>query len=552
MSVKSWGKEGDSSSPPEQKRRPGRRRRRMRQALAIVVTVALMAGIGGVTYSWLSRTQEYKPGEDIPEITRKLDQNLPPGAPEPRFTDVTQEVGLASFRTFQGPRSSQLPEDMGSGAAWGDYDNDGDDDLFLVAAGGSLKIAPHQWAPSLLYENRGGSFVVVKDFPDTRILGMGAAWGDYDADGWLDLVVTGYNRLLLFHNEKGKMVRDTGFSPPAGFWTGATWGDFNNDRRLDLYVCGYVRYVEEEAGKARASEQFGRAVPYTLNPASYQPEENLLFLNLGDGRFREAASELGISNPRGRSLSALWHDLDQDGWLDLYVANDVSDNVLYHFDGAKFTEISHSAWVADYRGAMGLAVGDYNRDGDDDIFVTHWIAQENALYDSLHADLLEKSPEENSTHPATAQKTAGQDGVSGLRFMDLSSPSGLGQPALKMVGWGAEFADFDGDGWLDLVVANGSTFETIDTPPHLKSQKPFLFWNRKGEHFHDLVTANPALNVPHVNRGVALADYDLDGDMDILMVQLDKGVQLLRNDMQKGNWLQVRLRSRFEADSPVF
>jgi len=285
------------TTPPASRsqRSSGRRRRRLHGTIAVLAIITGLAITGGLTYRWLNPTQIYRPGENLPEITRQLARELPPGVPEIRFTDVTKEAGLGAFRTFQGPRSSQLPEDMGSGAAWGDYDNDGDDDLFLVAAGGSLRLDPSQWAPSRLYENRGGSFVLVEDFPETRIIGMGAAWGDYDGDGWLDLVVTGYNSLLLFRNDRGTLTRDHRFQEPAGYWAGAAWADFNNDRRLDLYVCGYVRYVEEEDSKARASQQFGMAVPYTLNPSSFEPERNLLFLNLGDGRFSEVAAEMGGS-----------------------------------------------------------------------------------------------------------------------------------------------------------------------------------------------------------------------------------------------------------------
>ena len=257
-------------TPPASRphRRPGRRQKRLRGTIAVLVTIAALAIAGGLLYQWLNPTQVYKPGEYLPEITRQLTRELPPGAPDIRFTDVTKEAGLGGFRTFQGPRSSQLPEDMGSGAAWGDYDKDGDDDLFLVAAGGSLLLDPAQWAPSLLYENRGGTFVLDEDFPDTRIIGMGAAWGEYDGDGWLDLMVTGYKSLLLFRNDRGTLVPDSRFPDLAGYWAGAAWADFNNDRRLDLYVCGYVRYVEEEDLKAKASQQFGMAVPYTLNPSS--------------------------------------------------------------------------------------------------------------------------------------------------------------------------------------------------------------------------------------------------------------------------------------------
>lgn len=469
------------------------------------------------------RPNQYRPGEVNTDITESLTRNLPRDAPAPKLVDVTQEAGLADFVTFAGERSSQLPEDMGPGAAWGDYDNDGDDDLFLVSAGGPLTAAPERLAPSALFENLGdGHFRRVADFPEPRVIGLGAAWGDVDGDGWIDLVVTGYNTLLLFRNQHGHFVLDTKFASQFqhGFWSGAAWGDFDNDGDLDLYVCGYVQYVEANGSRATASEQNRIAVPYTLNPASYEPQRNLLFRNNGAGTFTEVAEKLGVANPDGRSLSALWHDFDGDGWLELYVANDISDNMLYHNVKGRFEDISHSAHVGDYRGAMGLAAGDWNRDGDDDLFITHWIAQENALYDSLLKD---------SGH---------------LSFVDAADVTGLGQVALPMVGWGTEFVDLDADGWLDLVVANGSTFETEDAPKQLKPQNPFLFWNRHGEFFYDLAPLAPALATPHVARGLAVSDFDNDGDVDILIARHGEPVQLLRNDMKQGHWAEVVLRAR--------
>ncbi|MHC5003529.1 MAG: FG-GAP-like repeat-containing protein [Planctomycetota bacterium] len=526
---------GDPPRPNRLPRRPGGRRRRLHLTIGLLAATALLVGGAGLASWWAFRPRPYRPGEDIPEITRRLARDLPAEAPAIRLTDVTEPAGLAGFRSFAGPRSSQLPEDMGGGAAWGDYDNDGDEDLLLVGAGAALDAAPSERAACRLYENRGdGRFAPVAGFPDLRIVGMAAAWGDVDGDGWLDLVITGLDRLLLLRNTGGALVADPAFPAPDGFWTGVAWGDYDGDRDLDLYVCGYVRYGRDDADRARASLQFGTAVPYTLNPSSYEPQPNLLLRNDGNGAFEDVADELEVANPAGRSLGAVWHDFDQDGWLDLYVANDVSDNVLYRNLGGTFAEISHAAWVADYRGAMGLAVGDYDRDGDDDLFVTHWVAQENALFESMLADRTAAPDTPGSAVPAA-----------GLRFMDVASMQGLGQIALPMVGWGAEFADFDGDGWLDLAVANGSTFETDDEPPRLRPQRCFLFWSQEGV-FHDLGAGSPAF-APCVGRGLAVADFDDDGDQDLLVATLGEPVRLLRNDMQTGQWIQLRLRSR-DAD----
>lgn len=509
-------------------RRLSRRQRQLLWTATLVAAGLLVCALAAVALYRSRQPTQYTPGEAIAEITESLSKDLPSEAPKPALVDVTKEAGLADFVTFAGARSSQLPEDMGPGAAWGDYDNDGDDDLFLVSAGGTLSLPSEQRAPSALFENLGdGRFRRVADFPEPRIIGMGAAWGDANSDGWLDLVVTGFDALLLFRNDRGRLTLDSRFASRKGFWASANWGDYDNDGDLDLYVCGYVKYVPTDTDRARVTEQYGTAVPFTLNPASFEPEQNLLFRNKGDGTLVEVARTLGVSDPEGRSLSALWLDFDKDGWLDLYVANDISDNKFFHNVRGRFEEIGTAAWVADYRGAMGLAAGDWNRDGDDDLFITHWLAQENALYDSLFGD------------------------TGALRFVDAADTLGLGQIALPMVGWGTEFADFDGDGWLDLAVANGSTLETDDMPRRLKPQQAFLFWNRRGEHFHDLAPLAAPLAQPQVARGLAVSDFDNDGDVDILIARNGGGVQLLRNDMQKGHWAEVRLRTPSKGGGPV-
>jgi tetratricopeptide (TPR) repeat protein len=518
----------ESQTPPKVTRALGRRRRRLYWTIAVLVIVGLLGTAVGYSIYRTNRTETYRTGEDHAEITRRLELGFPDEAPDPLLVDVTEEAGLGAFRSFIGARTSQLPEDMGPGAAWGDFDNDGDDDLFLVAMGGPVGGPEAERAPSLLYENLSdGTFVNVDSFPDTRILGMAAAWGDYDRDGWLDLVVTGYDSLRLFRNDRGRFERSAAIDDRKGYWSGASWVDYDRDGDLDLYVCGYVRYFTDPDEPIRTSRQYGQAVAYTLNPASFEPATNLLLRNDGRGSFQDVAESLGVHNPDGRSLGALWHDFDADGWPDLYVANDISDNALFLNREGSFEDVSHAAWVADYRGAMGLAAGDWNRDGDDDLFVSHWVAQENALYDSLLSD-LEKNP-----------ALQGQ----GLRFMDVADQRGLGQVALQLVGWGSAFADLDADGWLDLVVVNGSTFETGEAPKQLKRHPSFLFWNHRGTAFHDLAPMNASLSTPHVSRGLALADYDNDGDMDLLITDLDAGVRLLRNDMQSGNWLEVRLRT---------
>ncbi len=484
------------------------------------------------------RSTEAAPAPTAAVNSQKVDpllnpgKKLPAGAPAPYFTDVTRQAGLASFHQFAGGRTSQLPEDMGSGVAWGDFDNDGLEDVFVVSGGGPLNKPASQLAPSVLYRNLGnGRFEKVKGFPDLRIHGMAAAWGDYDNDGRLDLVVTSYDRIYLFHNNGNDTFTDvshnTGLDRFRGFWAGAAWGDYDRDGHLDIYICGYVKYKADATKIETTSEQFGMDVPYSLNPASFEPERNLLLHNNGNGTFTDVGKQLGVANPQGRSLVAIWHDFNGDGWPDLYVANDISENKLYINHHGKFVDAGKDAWVEEYRGSMGLAVGDFDRDGDDDLFISHWIAQGCALYQNLLEDQRDKN------------------GKSELHFTDVAATDGVGEPTMQRIGWGTSFADFDSDGWLDLLVADGSTFELKGNAPRRLTPMPsFLFWNAKGDFFQDLAPWNRNFAQPHVSRGLAVADYNNDGAMDVAIVDQGEGVRLLRNDVPQGHWAEFRLHSR--------
>ena len=521
------------------RKRMSRRHRLLLRTLIPGVAFVLV-GFVLVVYFSSGERRPYTPGESVEGITRTLDRSVPPEFSPVGFRDVSQEAGV-DFTHFHGYRSTQLPEDMGSGLAWGDYDNDGDPDLYLVNVAGPLTERA-SWSSSparhSLYRNDGdGTFtdVTLEAGVGVHDLGMAAAWGDHDSDGDLDLLVTNYGSILLFKNRGDGTFEDVTRAAGLdrkGYWAGASWGDYDRDGDLDLYVCGYVEYTFDPENRQKTSSQYNSVIPASLNPSTYHPHENVLFENNGDGTFRDATDRAGVANREGRSLAAAWCDFDEDGWPDLYVANDISDNVMYRNRGdGTFEDVSHAAWVSDYRGAMGLAVADWDQDHDFDIFISHWIAQENALYVNLLYDRLNLKGESANE----------------LRFFDDADKLGLGQIALDYVGWGAFFFDFDNDGRLDLFVTNGSTFQREDDARFLVPMKPLLFCGYGADRgfFEVGALCGEYFEKAWVGRGAAPADFDGDGDLDIAVVHIGEKMALLRNEGRpEHHWLEVRLRSR--------
>jgi hypothetical protein len=514
-----------------------RRQELMIRYTAITAGSVILASAALLIYR--SRTRHYVPGEQVKEITNELARNLPSDYPRVEFTDVARQAGV-NFHHFPGTRTTQLPEDMGSGAAWGDYDGDGFLDLYIADIAAPLTASPEQMAASpggnrLYHNNAGRTFTDVTAKAGVGYKGLcnGVAWGDYDNDGRPDLAVSCYDHLILYHNNGDGTFSDVshkvGFDKYRGFFAGVSWGDYDRDGFADLYVCRYVRYEYDPSKVGASSRRFAAVVPYMINPSSFPPEGNLLFHNNGRGSFTEVARKAGVEDAQNRNLSAAWCDLNGDGWPDIYVASDVSENKLYlNLRNGRFKDVSEEAWVNEYRGSMGLGIGDFDNDGDFDIFITHWMAQGFALFQNLRF---------NPAH---------QDRAGPLHFEDVADmEGGLSSLTLGDIGWGTSFFDYDNDGRLDLFAVDGSTFEDPTDTRRLLPMKNHLLWQKSPEAgFFDVGSVSGSVfSEKHGGRGAAFADYDNDGNVDVLVVNYQEPAMLLHNGGgSKNHWIEIRLQ----------
>jgi enediyne biosynthesis protein E4 len=418
---------------------------------------------------------------------------------------------------------------MGSGLAWGDYDNDGFPDLYVVNQPANYASGKKDGPGNRLFHNNGnGTFtdVTEKSGLELHHFGMGAYWGDYDNDGLLDLFVTGVGACYLYHNEGNGRFRNV--TQKSGvfdsLWsTGAIWVDFDNDGWLDLYVLHYVDYPADVSRlHFKAEDQYGVVVPAALNPRSFHAQPNRLLHNNRDGTFTDVTRHAGVADPEGRSLTVAAADFNQDGWPELYVGNDISMNRFFlNQKNGTFLDQSAQTLTSENKGSMGLAIADYDGDGSLDFFVSHWLSQGDSLYQNLLADLRQ------------------------LQFTDVAEITNLAYVSLPTVGWGCAFLDFDNDGLPDLVTVNGNTLEDSADHRLLVPQKPFLF-HFDGTQFQDVLpSVAPEFNRPLNARGLAAADFDNDGDLD-LAVSCNRGsLILLRADgAEPGNWIKISLEGK--------
>ena len=460
------------------------------------------------------------------------------------FRDVAREAGVAMVH-MEGPALQlDIRPTMGPGAAWGDVDGDGWVDLFLPqGAGREGSNVP----TSRLYKNRGdGTFVDVSVASGLALrgAGMGALFFDADGDLDLDLFVAnfGRNRFLL-NDGHGKFTDQSeavGLSTDR--WHSAvSAADYDRDGDLDLYVSSYLLYDESKMPLLEDVDPYRREDPVAMLPYAFPGETKSLMRNdrLATTeastapkplfRFTDVAKETGLDDPAGRGMQALFWDFDRDGDPDLYVANDVSPNRFWRNEGGgKWKDIGFSTGVDDPRGSMGLSAGDVDGDGDEDLFVTNWQLESNALYLN---NLLSNTSAKR--HVAT--------------FRDCAVQAGLAQLSVGVTGWGCELADFDLDGDLDLAYANGYTSPDYEGTGICVGQPSHFFENDgEGRFTPAFDRAGPELALPLSSRAFAACDYDQDGDLDVVVTANNGRVRLLRNELVHGrrHWLGVRLRGR--------
>jgi len=446
---------------------------------------------------------------------------------EPLFEElVPSKSGIAWVHDNARSEKRYLPETMGPGAAFFDYDNDGWLDLYLVSYGACDFFKPTKPLQSVLYKNKGdGRFtdVTAKAGVGGNLFGMGAATGDYDNNGHVDLLVTAYDHSPVLYRNNGDNTF-TDVSARSGLqtnsWTtSAVWFDYDNDGRLDLFLCSFVDYGLDRHISC-GDNKLGRA--YYCIPRVFKPTPSYLFHNNGDGTFTDVSKASGISKSLGKALGVVATDINNDGLTDLFVANDTVQNFLFVNRGdGKFEEIGLMAEVAYSedgrpRSGMGVDSADFNSDSWPDLFVANVDQEKFSIYQNNKDET----------------------------FRDQAMTTGIGQATLLLSGWGLKFFDFDNDGIMDLLLANGHPDDMVDINlTKVTYKEPLLLFRQENRKFNNVsADAGPAFQRQHPARGLALGDYDNDGRSDVLVANNGEAPLLLHNKAGEGNhWLGIRL-----------
>ena len=439
-----------------------------------------------------------------------------------RFTDITAELGV-EFRHTNGERGEKyFIEPIGSGVALFDFDNDGDLDLYCVNGSTLPKVDTPMPPTNVLYRNDGGVFTDVTNeaaVGDTGY-GLGCCVGDYNNDGFTDLYVTNYGTNVLYRNNGDGTFTDVAdIAGVAGnqFSSGCAFVDVDADGYLDLYIVNYVQFDPNTNPECARLGVRTYCTPEALPGAA-----DVLYRNNGDGTFTDVSEKAGIGTTSGKGLGVVCGDIDNDGDVDIFVANDTTPNFLYRNDtdtAIKMTEDALFAGVAlseegrAYSG-MGANLGDFDNDGYLDIVITNFQDQTNSLYHNAQSGF----------------------------FNEMSFAKGIGERSLPYLAWGVDFIDFNNDGWLDLFIANGHLDDNIAEmdPIGTYPQPNQLFLNNRGINFSEIPDATIAQR--KVSRGTAFGDIDNDGDVDVVISNLKDSPTVLRNDGGNASrWLSVKL-----------
>jgi len=441
------------------------------------------------------------------------------------LTDVAMESGIDLLNVSGSPTKDYILDANGAGAAFFDYDNDGDIDALLVngstldrlAAGGDPMVA--------LYENDGrGRFrdVTAETGLDRRGWGTGVCIADVDNDGFRDVYVTAFGPNVLWRNTGERRFLATDEAPDPRWSTGCAFGDYDRDGHVDLYVANYLTFDPAKIPR-RGETSCGRFMNITIpcGPRALPPESDALYRNTGDGRFLDVTQAAGVAQPGHFGFGVLFSDLDDDGWPDIYVANDSVPNLFFRNTGeGGFVEEGLLRGVAVSRdgreqAGMGVDAGDYDGDGRLDLVVTNFAQDYTTIYRN------------------TGEGT----------FTDRSQETGVALAYGPSLGWGVGFVDIDNDGRLDLFVSNGHVYPDIDKTGTGTYHQPSLLFRNQGRGRFRRVTSSlgGGLEIAKSSRGAALGDYDNDGDIDVLISNIDDRPTLLRNDTSGGRWLTMRL-----------
>ena len=449
----------------------------------------------------------------------------------PKLVDITASTKI-NFDHHSAPENKYIVESMSGGVALIDYDGDGYPDIFFTNAPDvDMSLKGKKARSALFHNNHDGTFTDVTDKAGVGYpcWAMGAAVGDYNNDGWPDLLVTCFGGVVLYRNNGdgtfSDVTQQAGLGSDSGWATGAAFGDYDGDGWSDLFVAHYVDLNLDDVptmGSKKTCQYHEIAVQ--CGPRGLKGSLDNLYHNDGDGRFTDVSHQAGLDDIHKLfGLTALWSDFNSDGHLDLFVANDGEPNYLYQNDGkGHFTDVAYQAGVAvnqdgSEQANMGIALGDYLHTGRLSLAITHFSEEYTTLFKS----------------------------VGPMSFEDVSSSAGIELPTAPYVGWGIAFLDVDNDGWPDLFLVNGHVYPQVDTRKLGTTYKEpkMLFLNERNGTFRDISNdAGPAIQVPQVSRGLAVGDLFNDGHLELVVENLQGSPMILRVESGgKNHWISFQL-----------